>query len=180
VDLTAPETWIEGQPFVLTRKTKPIFWFSASEPSTYLCGEEGGALGSCWRRDHYRPHERLADGTYETAVAAVDRAGNVDPTPASLEFVIDTTGPAIELVAAPHHDITTAGRPVTARFELRTPELLSSLTCRVDRRQTLPCGNSFSAEFPPRTGHHRVTFRAVDQAGNRTRLRWFCRIDATP
>jgi YD repeat-containing protein len=76
-DHTAPDTVITSGP--------PSFEFHATETgSTFQCRLEGGAFAACTS-----PHAVHANpGSHEFAVRAIDRAGNVDPTPATHEWSV--------------------------------------------------------------------------------------------
>ena len=51
---------------------------------------EGETINPCTSPQTF---SELADGTYTFTVAAVDGVGNVDPTPASLTWIVDKTAP---------------------------------------------------------------------------------------
>lgn len=90
VDNTAPETVIDFGPTGSVSTDTVAFAFSASEPGTFECALDGAAFGVC------APPlvlEGLADGTHTFAVRAIDAAGNIDPTPATQSWTVDTGAP---------------------------------------------------------------------------------------
>jgi Ca2+-binding RTX toxin-like protein len=91
-DTTPPETTIDSGPggdtgtlggVLYTNATNPSFSFHADETSTFECSVDAGAFGPCSSGDAFGP---LHDGDHTFAVRAIDEAGNVDPSPAALQF----------------------------------------------------------------------------------------------
>ena len=91
VDTAAPSTSISSGPHGLIADNRPGFFFGSSEAGSRFECRLGGAWFAC-EAPTYRS-VALADGRYTFEVRAIDAAGNADPTPASLEFTIDTTPP---------------------------------------------------------------------------------------
>jgi hypothetical protein len=88
VDTVAPQTSIDAGPRSPSPDPRPRFGFSTSEPgATTQCRLDGDAFASCSSPFQFR---RLADGEHVFAVRAIDKAGNVEPSPATRTFVIDT------------------------------------------------------------------------------------------
>jgi hypothetical protein len=80
-DTTAPETAISSGPEPSTTATSASFYFSADETgATFSCKLDKGKWSRCRSP---RTYTELALGSHQFAVRAVDRAGNVDATPAS-------------------------------------------------------------------------------------------------
>jgi hypothetical protein len=80
-DTTAPNTRITKGPARRTRSRSAAFRFRSTEPaSRFLCQLDNRAFGRCNSPKRYR---RLRPGQHKVFVAAVDAAGNIDPTPAS-------------------------------------------------------------------------------------------------
>jgi hypothetical protein len=91
LDIVAPETVIDSGPADPTVSTEAAFHFSASEPdSIFECSLDGSAFAACVSALTY---SGLADGTHSFRVRATDQAGNVDATPASYTWVVDTSTP---------------------------------------------------------------------------------------
>jgi hypothetical protein len=96
VDAQAPETTIDSGPMV-TNDTTPDFAFSSSEAgSTFQCAVDTGGWEACTSP---RTLPAQAQGEHDFRVRAVDDAGNIDPTPASRPFTVDTTKPTVSLTA---------------------------------------------------------------------------------
>ncbi len=91
VDATPPNTTIDSGPSGTTNDQTPSFAFSATKPgSSFACRIDSGPYAPC--RSPYTA-SRLADGPHTFSVRATDASGNVDPTPASRRFKVDTTAP---------------------------------------------------------------------------------------
>ncbi len=100
VDTAAPNTSITAQPNDPTNSTAPSFSFTSSEGgSTFECQLDGGGYSSCTSPKSYTGQTQ---GSHTFLVRATDPAGNVDATPASFTWTIDTTEPtsAISFPAA--------------------------------------------------------------------------------
>ena len=97
---------------------------------------------------------------------AGDAAGNVDPTPASRSWTVDTIAPQTTIDVAPTHPSADA----SPDFEFSANEPGSTFECRLD-------GGAWGACASPKSyagladGSHTFQVRATDPAGN---------VDATP
>lgn len=95
VDTTPPDTTLTSGPANVTASTSATFTFGSSTPgSTFRCSLDGAAPTTCSSPQTY---SGLASGSHTFSVAAVDPAGNVDPTPASSSWTVDATAPAVAL-----------------------------------------------------------------------------------
>jgi hypothetical protein len=95
VDLTPPHTLIDQGPSGVTASTSATIRFSSNEQgSTFECRLDGAAWSACSSPHSYAG---LSSDFHTVDVRAVDPAGNVDPTPASLTWLVDTTAPAVTL-----------------------------------------------------------------------------------
>lgn len=91
IDTTPPETTIDSGPSGPTNNSSPSFAFSSNEQRvTFECRLDSGTWSSCSAPKSY---SGLAAGQHTFEVRATDAAGNVDPTPASRSFTVDTTPP---------------------------------------------------------------------------------------
>lgn len=95
VDATPPQTTIVSGPDNPTNKRDAAITFTSDESnSVFECQLDGGAYAPCASPKSYA---NLQDGSHTFSVRAVDRAGNVDPTPATRTWVIDTVAPSVTL-----------------------------------------------------------------------------------
>ena len=91
VDRTTPDTTLVTTPGDPSRDSTPDFTFSSSEAgSTFECSVDGGAWTACTTPHTTAP---LADGPRTFDVRAIDAAGNIDATPSSWAWLLDTTPP---------------------------------------------------------------------------------------
>lgn len=84
VDASPPQTFIDSAPRTTKDKT-PTFGFSSTERGTFKCSIDGKAFASCASP---LTTSQLSTDSHTFRVRATDRAGNVDPTPATAKFTI--------------------------------------------------------------------------------------------
>lgn len=159
VDKTSPDTTINTFPTNPSNSSSSSFTFSSPKPGvTFQCKLDAGAFNSCTSPQTYTG---LADGQHTFQVRAVDSIGNVDPTPASYTWTIDTTPPDTTITAQP----PVASNSSSASLSFSSNEAGSSFQCRLD-------SGSFGACTSPQTyaslvdGLHTFQVRATDSAGN--------------
>ncbi len=157
VDGTPPETTLLTAPTVFTTTTRFSFEFGSSEPGLFLCSLDGAPFSACTS-----PQDpTLADGPHTFVVYAADPAGNVDPTPESYSWTIDTVAPDTLIDSGP----PTVTNQSSAVFLFSSPEAGVAFQCSVD-------GAVFSSCVSPLTvtslgvGTHTFQVRARDSAGN--------------
>ena len=126
---TPPETTIDSGPSGTTADNDPSFTFGSEAGASFECRLDGpgaatGAFASCTSPKHYTD---LADGDYTFQVQASDPVHNVDPTPASRSFTIDTTPPETTIDSGPSG--TTADDDPSFAF---SSEAGASFECRLD------------------------------------------------
>lgn len=88
VDTISPNTTILSGPTGITGNHSPTFTFSSSEPGSFECKLTTLAFKPC--TSPFTPASPLPDGSYTFRVRAKDKAGNVDGTPASRAFSVET------------------------------------------------------------------------------------------
>jgi Ca2+-binding RTX toxin-like protein len=100
IDATAPDTTIDSSPSNPSNSSSASFSFSGTDAGTgvasFECDLDGGGFSTCTSPQSY---SSLADGSHTFQVRAIDGAGNVDPTPASFTWTIDTVAPTISVAA---------------------------------------------------------------------------------
>src|SRR4029079_5018647 len=103
----------------------------------------------------------LSDGGHTYQVRAKDAATNVDPTPASRSFTVDTTPPQTAIDSGPSG---TTNDP-TPSFGFSSSEFGSTFECRVDSAGFAACPSPFTSNQLS-DGAHVFEVRARDAATN--------------
>lgn len=167
LDDKAPETTIVDKPSPVTSSTNATFSFSSNEQDVvYQLSLNGGAFALT---TNPRTLENLADGTYTIAVRAIDAADNIDPTPATYTWVVDTRTPAAPVITAPaNNTLLKNAQPVFTG----TAEALSIVTVLLNGETigTTTADAQGGWTFKPARaiaeGSHKVSATATDVAGN--------------
>jgi hypothetical protein len=164
IDTVGPETTIDSSPSDPSSSADASFTFSADEAgSTFECQLDGGGWAACTSPNNYTG---LAGGSHTFEVRATDPTGNVDATPATFSWTIDTVGPDTTIDSNPPDPSSSAD----ASFTFSADEAGSTFECRLD-------GGGWAACTSPRNytgladGTHEFQVRATDPLGN---------VDATP
>ena len=164
IDTVAPDTAIESTPAAATPDTTPTFAFSSPEPgTTFQARVDGGSWTTAASPLTLGP---LAESTYTLEVRAIDAAGNVDMTPASFTFTIDTTPANTTITSSPAAN----SNATSVSFSFTASDAGPGFECRLD-------GGAFADCTSPKSyaglteAAHTFEVRAEDAAGN---------VDATP
>ncbi len=167
VDATPPNTNITANPAAVTNSTNASFSFTSTEsPATFECSLDGAPVSSCTSPQAY---SSLGQGSHTFSVRAIDQYGNVDLTPASYTWTVDTTAPIAPTISTPGSDVVTSDT-TPAIGGLSEP----ASTVRVYEGVTLigtavANGSGVWALSPDPTltsGPHALIARATDPAGN--------------
>ncbi|HVF77924.1 MAG TPA: hypothetical protein VNA28_06480 [Solirubrobacteraceae bacterium] len=157
-DTTPPDTTITSGPAGTVASGSASFTFSSTEAgSTFECRLDSGPYGVCGSPKDY---SLLAQGAHTFDVRAKDAAGNVDATPASRTWTIDTTPPETTLTSGPSGAVTTG----SASFAF-TSEAGASFECRLDAGAFAPCTSPANYSLLA-DGSHTFEVRAKDGPGN--------------
>jgi hypothetical protein len=118
VDASAPATNITASPANPTNNSSASFSFTGADGSGvgiagFGCSLDGGGFSACTSPQNY---SSLADGSHIFQVRAIDAAGNIDPTPATFTWTIDTTAPTVALTSATSSPTNAAPILVTITF----------------------------------------------------------------
>ncbi|MGE0724793.1 MAG: calcium-binding protein, partial [Alphaproteobacteria bacterium] len=168
IDTTDPDTSIVDGPTGTTADATAAFQFASNELGVVydlvLDGTTVSGVGA------FHTTGMLGDGPHTLLVAARDGAGNVDQTPASRIWTVDTTPPETTIVDGPSG---LSDPDVTFDFGADDPDAVFVVV--VDGTQTLTVVDSVSGLDLTLTdlafGFHTVVVAARDQVGN---------TDATP
>jgi LPXTG-site transpeptidase (sortase) family protein len=159
VDTVPPDTTILTTPPNPDNDNTPSFTFSSADlTATFECQLDGGGYSACNSGDTFGP---LTDGSHTFDVRAVDNVGNIDPTPASYTWTIDTTAPDTTLLTTPPNPDNNA----SPAFTFSSPDPTATFECQLD-------GGGFSACVTLinyaglSAGSHTFEVRAIDSANN--------------
>jgi CSLREA domain-containing protein len=163
-----PDTRISSSPAAESTSTTATFAFAGSDNATpglnltFECSLDGGAWTACATPKTYAG---LSLSSHTFQVRAIDRRGNVDPTPASHTWTVgaapaDTTPPDTVLDSQP--DPVTVVRATT--FTFHATEDGATFECRLDGGAWTACMSPHALE--PAVGTHTFEVRAIDVAGN--------------
>ena len=161
LDFTPPQTFFAGPlPFPITTVADTTFPLVSDDPfAIFECDLDGVGFSPCPSTVFY---PALTDAVHTFQARAIDRAGNVDPTPVSYTWRIDTTPPWTTIVTAPQSPT----RSSLARFEFFADEP-ATFMCQVP--QILPdfvhC-NSPAIFGGLDEGDYEFLVFAIDTAGN--------------
>jgi hypothetical protein len=170
-DTTPPETSITAGPAPTTTATSASFSVSSSEASSTLeCKLDGASWSSCTSPKAY---SGLAVGTHQFSARATDGTGNVDASPATQSWTIESSPPPPD-TTPPNTTITSTPAAVTtstvASFGFSATESGSTFECKLDAASWAGCTSSKSYSGLA-VGAHQFSVRATDGAGN---------VDASP
>lgn len=161
VDATAPNTSIDIGPGAFST-ADVTYSFSSDENGTFECSLDAAAYSACTDPITYIG---LADGSHTFSVRAIDSFGNVDLTPATHTWTVDTTPPDTTITAGP----TLAG--TTTQFSFTSDDSTATFECQLDGGGYAACTSPKSYPGLVEGTVHTFDVRAIDQ---------FARVDATP
>ena len=131
VDATPPDTTITSAPAGSTAQTAADLVFNGSQPdATFECKLDGGAWGACTSPKHY---SGLSESSHTFQVRGVDPAGNVDATPASVTWTVDTTLPAVTLTDPATGTATSDSTPDFAGAAGNAPGDSATVTVKITK-----------------------------------------------
>ena len=159
VDTTPPDTTITSGPTGTINVHVSTFTFTSSEPgSTFECRLDAGTFAPCTTPF---TTSSLANGTHTFEVRAIDGAGNVDLSPATRSYTIDTVEPQTTITGGP----TGTTNDSTPTFTFVSSEAGSTFQCRVDTGAFTACTTPFTTAALA-DGTHTFEVRATDAVGN--------------
>jgi collagen triple helix repeat protein len=159
VDKLAPETTLAaGGPSGTVASTSATFSFNSNEPGDFVCTLDGtsAACGSP------KSYTNLGQGQHTFAVAARDAGGNVDPTPATRTWTVDTVAPETVLAPSGPSGNTT---DTTAAFSFSS-EQGAEFSCRLDNQAINTSCTSPMTYSGLAVGQHTFRVWARDAVGN--------------
>jgi hypothetical protein len=166
VDPTVLDTTITMGPGA-TAGANVSFSFVSTRPGTFECmlSPNETTFTSCSSPKMYTGLTQIAAPGYTFQVRAKDTAGNTDASPAMQTFMVDTTGPTVNITAPTNN--ATVGTSMTLTF---TSEVGATHTCQLDSQAVInPCAsgrvfNSLTSAANP----HVIKVTGTDPFGNST------------
>ena len=161
IDTVAPDTTLTQMPPAADNSTMVTFAFTSNEMNVqFECSLDNATFAACRSGDVFGP---ITDGAHAFAVRAVDRAGNVDSSPAIHAWQVDTSTPDTTLLSGPA-DASPTG---SATFTFVSPDAGAGATfqCALDTSGFVDC-------ISPQTynglteGVHTFQVRVRDSVGN--------------
>jgi uncharacterized delta-60 repeat protein len=163
IDSAAPNTSITSGPALVTNATDATFVFTATEASSFQCQLDAAAYSACTSPASF---SALSGGSHSFSAYSIDGAGNADPSPATWNWVIDTTAPDTSLTSAPSGTVTST----SATLSFTSPDTAATFECSIDGSAYAACTSPVSLSGLA-DGSHSFEVRARDAAGN---------VDASP
>ena len=167
VDAAPPNTSITANPTNPSASTTAGFSFTGNDGSgtgvaSFQCQLDGGGFSTCTSP---RTYTGLSQGSHTFQVRAVDGAGNVDSSPASFTWVIDTVVPDTTITANPTNPSASANASFSFTGSDPGGSGVASFQCQID-------SGGFGTCTSPHTytglsdGSHTFQVRSIDAAGN--------------
>src|SRR5574338_423484 len=162
IDTSTPDTTITASPSNPSSSTSASFSFTSTKTGTFECQIDASGFTVCTSPHSY---SSLTQGSHTFQVRAIDTDGNVDPTPASYTWTIDSIFPDTTITSSPSDPSSIA----SASFEFTSTEA-GTFECKLD-------AGGFTVCTTPQLytglldGNHTFQVRAIDTNGN---------VDATP
>ncbi|HEU4326790.1 MAG TPA: CARDB domain-containing protein [Roseiflexaceae bacterium] len=166
-DTTAPETTITLNPTSRVSSTSATFVFTGTDDVTaqqglvFECSLDGAAFAACVNPQNYA---NLAQGSHTFLVRARDADGNLDPSPASFTWIVDTIAPETLLTGQP----PLVTNILTATFVFTGTDSgtgLAAFECSLDSGPWTDC-ESPQVYGGLAFGSHTFLVRAKDHTGN--------------
>ncbi len=164
IDITPPDTTITQSPLALTKEVIAVFTFTASEvDATFGYMLDGGA----WQETTSPlTLSNFMDGQHTVMIRSTDGAGNVDPTPTTIPWTIDTLAPVAPTLVSPTTGVsyTTVASTVTL-----TGTREDGATIAMEGSSdgvTTPTGATWEKSITLALGTTTLSFTATDAAGN--------------
>ncbi|MGH2753201.1 MAG: Ig-like domain-containing protein [Actinomycetota bacterium] len=165
LDATVPDTTIDSGPSGTITATDASFTFSSPDATAvFECQFDTGGFAPCTSPQDFTG---LADGSHVFEARAVDPVGNVDPSPAAGNFVVDTQAPVAPGVTDPSPNPGTDDMPSWSF----TGEPGATFECKLEKDGVVlsdwaSCGSPVSYLLSDGDGTYTVHVRQIDAGGN--------------
>ncbi|WP_158607200.1 Ig-like domain-containing protein [Pontibacter oryzae] len=166
-DTQAPETTIASKPAAITNSKTASFTFTSNESGvTFQISLDGAAFTNA-----ATPYSvnNLSDGEHTLRVRAMDAAGNIDETPASHTWLVDTQAPAAPVISSPAQNALLNNNKPSINGTAEAESIIS-LFANGQQLGTTAAGTDGKWSFTPTTaladGTQQLAAKAADAAGN--------------
>ncbi|WP_439883361.1 Ig-like domain-containing protein [Pontibacter sp. MBLB2868] len=166
-DTQAPETTITSKPDAQSNSVSASFSFTSNEPGVlYQVSLDGAPF--IFSSNPYTI-SGLSEGNHTLQVRAIDKAGNVDPTPAAYTWLVDTKAPAAPLVQVPTENVLLNNNKPTISGTAEAGATVSVSEGNTQLGITTAAANGAWSLVPAvalAEGSHQISAKATDAAGN--------------
>jgi hypothetical protein len=167
LDVTPPDTAIDGGPASPTNSRSASVAFSGTDDksgvASFECRLDAADFAACQTP---QVQSDLGDGSHTFDVRAIDRSGNVDPTPASRTWTVDATPPETTIDGGPGSLTNSRSASLTFSGSGGAGTGVAGFECALDTAAFAACSTPANLSGLA-DGAHTFTVRAVDLAGNR-------------
>ena len=158
-DTTPPDTSIASKPTNPSTSTSASFTYSSTEAgSTFECKLDSGSFSVCPIGG--QGYSGLSQGSHTFQVRAIDPSNNIDPTPASYTWTIDSVAPDTSIANKPANP----SNSTSASFTYTSTES-GTFECRLDGGSFAGCPNAGKGYSGLSEGSHTFEVRAIDGVG---------------
>jgi hypothetical protein len=135
IDTVAPDTILTDKPPAADNSTSVVFKFTSNEANvTFECALDVAVFSPCVSGATFGP---IGDGAHSFNVRARDRAGNIDPSPQSSLWSVDTRTPDTQIQSGPADIVASS----SATFIFSSPDAGAGSTfeCALDTAGFTAC-----------------------------------------
>lgn len=161
VDTTAPDTKIDSttpSTSLTNSATLDVNFSSPDATATFECSLDDTAFATCASPQNLT---NLSDGPHTFSVRAIDLAGNLDSSPASYTWTVDTLAPETQIDSQPANPSGSA----EAVFTFSSPDAAATFECSLNEEAFATC-SSPATYGNLEEGAHTFTVHAKDALGN--------------
>ncbi len=161
VAIAVVQTTVVGAPTGPSSSPIGTFSFTSNQTAAaFECSLDGANFEPCAASGYSTPS--LADGPHTLRVRATDGKGNVDPTPATYGWTVDTLAPETVIQGCPAGAVNVN----SGLLSFTSNEAGPTFECSLDSATYVPCAaTGYPAATQP-DGQHVVLVRAKDPSGN--------------
>ena len=181
IDSTPPETFIVGHPRGIGNSSNVSFEWTGEDNGTetenLTYSYRLNSSWSDWTFSTNKLYENLSDGLYIFKVKAKDEAGNIDVTPATFSFIIDTKSPEIKYLLNPYQPDGKNGW-YTSNVDVNITANDSGTGINYTMYNIDGSWQKYGEPFTlSNNGSYLIKFYSVDNAGNKNESSFTVKID---